>query len=678
LGLVQLDEEGNVLTDPFHKQPIQMEWYYDEKMAAGLFDENAKKAAKIVEEGTVLLKNNGALPLNEDVLGGNVALIGLGSKYPVTGDQQERSFGTIRRMQSGKEALEEVTGKTFNAYPGIDYVGEPIPAEALFQDEAATKPGLVRTYGILDEDRDPVAAQGGPGGAGSAFSGFTAFDEDGVLIDTGMASYNDAGEKHPEGYPLGEVFGVDSQINFTVGTDENGDVVKTYQNGANGTAFTDQEAYTWKGYLKAPESGDYSLILECIGGMSCFFIKMEDGWKQAGRSAMREWAQWPWESLICTREGMGITAATFRLEAGKTYPILVHGRQCVKNKDLQIRIAWQTPTFAKKNYDDAIAAAKNADTIVYYACENVIAKPFFGVLSEEQPLEYTGDQMQLLRDVIAAKKPGAKLIVIAQSSNAKAIGDWEGSADAILTAYHPGQEGARVLAKIMTGQINPSGKLSQSWPAASSDTPVTDSPEHLAERGVGQEIDGMVRIRMSEGIFNGYRYYDKTGKKALYPFGHGLSYTTYEYSDLTVKEVTADSLNAGLSKDTVVPDGLSVDAIRDFGNSILVEFTVKNAGEIAGDEIVQVYLGKGDVPEYMQIAEKQLIGYQRIKNLAPGESRKVSIAIDPRMLCSWDIAQTLKERSDGTKDKWFRVPGSRDILVGASSTDIRLQTTYQF
>ncbi len=678
LGLVQLDEDGNVLTDPYHKQPIQMEWYFDERTKEGLFDENAKKAAKIVEEGTVLLKNNSVLPLKGDALEGNVALIGLGSKYPVTGDQQERSFGTIRRMQSGKEALEEVTGKTFEAYPGIDYVGVPIPAEVLFQDAEATKSGLIRTYGVLDEDKDPVAAEAGPGGAGDAFQGFSTFDEDGIPIDTGMLSYNAEDEKHPEGYPLGQVFGVDPQINFTVGTDEDGNVVKTYQNGDNGTAFTDQETYTWKGYIKAPETGEYSLILECIGGMGSFFIKMDDGWKQAGRSAMREWAQWPWESLICTREGMGITANDFHLEEGKTYQILVHGRQCVKNKDLQIRIAWQTPSFKKKNYEDAMSAAANADTIIYYACDNVLRGMSFGKLSEEQPLEYTGEQMQMMRDVIAAKKPGTKLIVVAQASNAKAIGEWEKDADAILTAYHPGQEGARVIAGILTGHINPSGKLSQSWPAVSADTPITDSEDHLIERGIGADKNGETQIRMSEGIYNGYRYYDKTGVKALFSFGHGLSYTTYDYSDLSVTEITAGSFVGGLSNDTQVPDGLTIESLNDFGNSVLVEFTVRNTGEVAGDEIVQIYLGKGEVPAYMQIAEKQLIGYQRVKNLKPGESRKVSIAIDPRMLCSWDVAQTLIERSDGTKDKWYRVPGEREILIGASSSDIRLKMKYSF
>ncbi len=656
LGLVQLDENGNVLTDPYHKQPIQMEWQYEEKTEQGLFDINARKAAKIVEEGAVLLKNDGALPLSDAALSGKVALIGLGSKYPVTGDQQERSFGTIRRMQSGKEALEEVTGRSFNAYPGIDYVGEPIPADCLYQDEAASRPGLVRTYGILNEDRDPVAAQAGPGGAGGAFLGFQDFDEDGVPIDTGMTSYNAAAEKHPKDYPLGQVYGIDSQINFTVGTDENGEVVKTYKNGANGTAFTDEETYTWKGYLKAPESGDFSLILECIGGQASFFIRMEDGWKMAGKSEMREWAQWPWESLICTREGMGITASTLHLEAGRTYPILVHARQCVKNKDLQLRLAWQTPSFAKKNYADALKAASEADTIIYYACDRVLHEARSAVLAEERPLEFVGDQKNLLMDVIAAKKDGAKLIVIVQASNAKAVGEWEAAADAVLTAYHPGQEGARVLAKILTGQINPSGKLSQTWPAASEDTPVTDSEEHRRLRGVGYGDNSDVQVRMTEGIFTGYRYYDEYDVTPQYPFGHGLSYTTYEYSDLTVEETAG------------------APGTEDFGNTFTVRFSVTNTGSVKGDEIAQVYLGKGEVPVYMQAAKKQLVGYLRLKDIAPGETKTAEITIDPRMLCSWDPGLTLQTRSDGTKDKWLRVTGERQLLVGASSRDIRLCT----
>ena len=648
LGLVQLDEEGRVIPDPYRKQPIQMEWLYEQKQAEGLFEENARKAAKIVEEGAVLLKNDGTLPLAEAALQGSVALIGLGAKYPVTGEMQERSYGTIRRMQSGKEALEEVTGRRFEAWPGIDYVGEAIPAEVLYQDENGEKHGLVRSWGILDADRDPIAAEGGPGGGGAAFHGIQAFDEDGVLIDTGMTSYNDMGERKVPAELLGTVYGVDPMIDFTVGTDEQGAVVKTYRNGPHGTAFTDQASWTWKGFLKPEETGDYRLMLQCIGGMASFFIRTEEGWKQAGRSLMREWAQWPWESLICTPEGMGITGSSFHLEAGKAYPILIHARQCVKDKDLQLRIAWQTPAFRERNYAAALEAAAKADTIIYYACDHVMRDigTSFRQIAEEQPLEIGGEQRQLLMDVMAAKKPEAKLVVLVQTSNARALGEWEGKANAILTAYHPGQEGARVLARIMTGAVNPSGKLSQSWPRVTAETPVTDSEAHLKERGGGIGKGRDITIRLSEGIFNGYRYYDRENVAPLYPFGHGLSYTRFAYEGA---EVTPEE------------------------NTYRVSFTVGNTGDRTGDEIAQIYLGRGEVPPYMQCAEKQLIGFMRVKALQPGEKRRVSVRIDPRMLMSWDPAQTLQTRPDGTKDKWVRIAGERVFMIGASSRDIRLR-----
>ena len=101
---------------------------------------------------------------------------------------------------------------------------------------------------------------------------------------------------------------------------------------------------------------------------------------------------------------------------------------------------------------------------------------------------------------------------------------------------------------------------------------------------------------------------------------------------------------------------------------------IQNTGNRSGDEIAQVYLGKGKVPVYMQSAEKQLVGFVRVKNIQPGETRSVSILIDPKMLMSWDPAQTMQTRPDGTKDKWVRITGEREILIGASSRDIRLRT----
>lgn len=646
LGLVRLDEAGEAVEEPGRSHPIQMEWTYDEDVRNGMLDRHAETAAQIVREGAVLLKNeHGALPLDTDK---RIVLIGTGAVYPVCGQAQERSFGRLERMLSGREALREATGRDYPAFAGIDEAGVTIPAGAFFRDEACEQPGLVRTWGILDEDRDLVRADLGPGGGGEAFLGAVLRDEEGEPVDTGLASYTSEAASLPEDYPLGQVWGVDAQIDFTCGTDAQGRPFKHFRNGPNGTAFGEGETFTWKGWLRAPETGEYSLLLQCVGGEASFFLRTDEGWQMPGKSKMREWAQWPWESLICTPEGMGITGARLRLEAGKAYEIRVLARQCVRNKDLQLRLAWATPSWTAANYANALNAARDADTVVFYACDAVVnIERAMNIRSGDCRITLGEEQSRLLADVIRARRPGSRLIVVMQTSNARAIGAWSDAADAILTAYLPGQEGARVLADIMTGAVNPSGKLNQTWPARVEDTPLTDTPAHRTERAVGVPFgDDETLIRMTEGIFTGYRWYDRTGVEPLFPFGHGLSYTRFTYSDL---RVTTDG-----------------------DNRFTVSCSVTNTGERAGDETVQLYLGKAEVPAHIQMAEKQLVGYVRLKDIRPGETREAVMSIDPRMLCYWDPAMLLQTRLDGTKDKWVTAAGERAVLVGASGKDIRL------
>lgn len=263
------------------------------------------------------------------------------------------------------------------------------------------------------------------------------------------------------------------------------------------------------------------------------------------------------------------------------------------------------------------------------------------------------EQEKLIADTIAAMRDDARLIAVIQTSNARAIGGWADRADAILTTYMPGQEGALALAEILVGKTNPSGKLTQTWPRTQQDTPLTDTPRHEQERNLG-ELHGDVRfIRMTEGIFTGYRYCDRHGIQPLFPFGHGLSYARFDYSDLSVEETGGDPL---------------------FGTGFAVRCRVTNTGDLPGDEVVQLYLGAADAPEYVQMPVKQLAGYARVENLEPGESRQVVMEIDPRMLCYWDSAMPLMPRGDGTRDKWVRAVGPRRLMIGASSADIRLET----
>ena len=155
------------------------------------------------------------------------------------------------------------------------------------------------------------------------------------------------------------------------------------------------------------------------------------------------------------------------------------------------------------------------------------------------------------------------------------------------------------------------------------------------------EKDGQTIIDFDEGIFCGYRWYDKEQGTPLYAFGHGLSYTKLRYSDLTV-------------------------------NGQTVSFTVTNTGDITGTEIAQVYLGKASVPSHIQSAQKQLCGFARIEQLSPGESRRVSVSIPDRSLCYWDPQSDLISRPDGTKGKRVRATGTRSIYVGPSSAVLPL------
>lgn len=705
LGLVEFDADGTVKEEPGRTLPIQMEWRYEDEVANGLLERNAATAREILKEGIILLKNEDALPLSD--ASGSVALIGLGAKYPVCGQMQERSYGRLSSMLSGAEAYELETGKHVTPQAGIDFVGEAIPAEYLFLDEACTTNGVDRLYGIREEDRRLGVTAQGPGGMGAAFMGTESFDEDGERVSAlvGMWEEQDDSDLLPE--QIGTHCATDPYICFTTGTktyrnpteaegsdsrdssavggsdnrdssavgadsavggsdsrDGSGDGAGSAAGGSDSRNGSGSQAdpavggshagwafpsgsYTWKAFLKAPETGEYRLKLHCIGGNARFLICIDGEWREVAKSSTRENTQWPWDTVICTPTGMGINSTSITLTAGAVYPILVYAEHTVIGKDLQIAAAWSLPSFQKKQYDDALLAAAAADTILFYAVNSGENETMFdSLMNGPRPeIELSEEQQRLLLAVADAKKADAKLVVILQTSSTLAIGSWADRADAIITAYQGGQEGSRMVMQALTGKINPSGKLAQTWPRRSEDTPVTDTPEHFAERYCGIPLGGESRTHLTEGIFFGYRWYDKYDIEPLYPFGYGLSYTTYRYDNLSV-----------------VPDG----------GSFTVHLDVTNTGDRAGDEIVQVYLGKADVPAYVQMAEKQLAGYLRVKDIAPGETRSIQIPVDERALSYWDIAYPLQERADGTKDKWHRAVGTRRLLVGASSRDIRL------
>jgi len=198
----------------------------------------------------------------------------------------------------------------------------------------------------------------------------------------------------------------------------------------------------------------------------------------------------------------------------------------------------------------------------------------------------------------------------------------------LLQTWYAGQEGGTALAQILLGEVNPSGKLPISWERRLEDNPCYRTY---------YEEPGTHTVKYSEGVFVGYRYYTSSQVKPLFPFGFGLSYTTFEFSNLAV-----------------TPSDAHVDA------PISVSFDVRNTGDRSGAEVAQLYVG--DPSAKVRRPAKELKGFERIL-LNPGETRHVTLTLDQRALSYWDTASK----------SWKVDPGQFIIYVGDSSENTPLQ-----
>ena len=233
-------------------------------------------------------------------------------------------------------------------------------------------------------------------------------------------------------------------------------------------------------------------------------------------------------------------------------------------------------------------------------------------------LALAGTQNALV-SAVAAANPHTVAVV---KSGGPVLMPWAGSVPAILQAWYPGQQDGAAVAAVLFGDVNPSGKLPITFPAADADTPA-NTP------GQFPGVDGVARY--SEGLQIGYRWFDAQGKAPLFPFGYGLSYTTFAFSGLSV---------------------------RNTGDGALVSFTVRNTGDRAGADVAQVYSA---FPTSAGEPPRQLKAFARV-DLAPGQSKRVTLRLDARDFSVWDT---------GTHG-WRAVPGVFTVSVGDSSRSLPL------
>jgi beta-glucosidase len=255
------------------------------------------------------------------------------------------------------------------------------------------------------------------------------------------------------------------------------------------------------------------------------------------------------------------------------------------------------------------------------------------------------EERQLIFDVCnifhAAGKP---VIVIINSGSVIETASWNQYPDAILCAWQPGEEGGNSIADILTGKVNPSGKLTMTWPVAAADHPSTKNFPGLVDfysyevaKSSGREIPGYDYTNHEEDIYVGYRFFDTFGRDVAYPFGFGLSYTTFDYAKPTAKVS---------------------------GDNVTVSVTVKNSGKVSGKEVVQVYVAapQGRISK----PAKELKAFAKTRLLNPGESQTVTMTIPKRMLASFD--------EDASQ--WLAEAGSYQVMIGASIADIRAHAAF--
>jgi beta-glucosidase len=358
----------------------------------------------------------------------------------------------------------------------------------------------------------------------------------------------------------------------------------------------------WTGTLTAPTSGAYRFSVSGNGAFRVFV-----GGKLIASSAYADFAT--------------LAQGTADLTAGRPAPITIEYAAIQAIGPATLSIGWQAPDPAM--VAQAVQAARSSDVAV------VFVNDVTGEGSDRSTLAIPGDQDQLIAAVAAANPR----TVVVLSTGGAVLMPWLGQVAGVIESWYPGQEFGTAIAALLWGDADPSGRLPMTFPAS-------DAQAHASVNFPGTIAPGpsgpQPTVTYTEGIDVGYRWYDARGQTPLFPFGYGLSYTTFRYSGLQAEPA---------------------------GRGATVRVRVTNTGQRAGADVVELYVG---LPASAGEPPRQLKGFAKV-GLAPGAATVVSFTLGPSALSIWD----------GAGGGWVLRPGTYRAMIGDSSSDIRATAAFQ-
>lgn len=351
------------------------------------------------------------------------------------------------------------------------------------------------------------------------------------------------------------------------------------------------------GKIKMPKDGKYRIALSGDDGCRLFLdgVKIIDNWYDHAETA---------------------TVIEKDLTGGKEYDVKIEYYQA--GGEAAIRFGF-CPTLDNP-LAEARKIAKESDVVILCLGFNHKSE----TEGADRPFSLPKEQVELLEKITAVNP---NTIVALNAGGNAGIAEWIDKVPALVHAWYPGQAGNTALAEILFGKTNPSGKLPASFEKRWEDSPVFNSYH---------DDDKDLKVTYKEGIFVGYRGFEKNNVEPLFPFGYGLSYSTFEYKNI---KLSAASITAKQKLDVTVE--------------------VKNTAKVAGKEIVQLYVR--DVESSLPRPNKELKGFAKV-SLKPGETKKVKITIGKEELSFYNPE----------KHVWIAEPGEFEVMVGSSSKDVKL------